>query len=178
MEIMKRPTKMDIKKVQERLGDNITFAFVQSAGQALENYFDKDYHEIEFENFVENDYPKWYRLTRFMLIQYSPKQVTEMLLKVFEDVANDYWPWDIVTSISIKKENPTYKTNSKIPILQIAEKFGLKVKNNKCICPFHSDGEPSLTFYPETNSFYCFGCNSGGDVVRFIQLMMEVKNGE
>ena len=31
-------------------------------------------------------------------------------------------------------------------------------------CPFHRDASPSLTVYPETASFYCFGCGTGGDV--------------
>ncbi|MCD7727795.1 MAG: DNA primase [Ruminococcus sp.] len=38
----------------------------------------------------------------------------------------------------------------------------------KCLCPFHSERTPSCTVYPETDSFYCFGCGAGGDVVTFI----------
>ena len=36
-------------------------------------------------------------------------------------------------------------------------------------CPFHKDASPSLTVYPETASFYCFGCGTGGDVVDFVR---------
>ncbi len=36
-------------------------------------------------------------------------------------------------------------------------------------CPFHEDGNPSLTVYPETASFYCFGCGTGGDVIDFVR---------
>lgn len=38
-----------------------------------------------------------------------------------------------------------------------------------CKCPFHSDGTPSCHFYPATQSFYCFGCQAGGDVITFIR---------
>lgn len=35
-------------------------------------------------------------------------------------------------------------------------------------CPFHDDRHPSLTVYPERQSWHCFGCNQGGDVISFI----------
>ncbi len=37
------------------------------------------------------------------------------------------------------------------------------------LCPFHNEKTPSFTVYPETQSFYCFGCASGGDAVGFIK---------
>lgn len=40
-----------------------------------------------------------------------------------------------------------------------------------CKCPFHSDNSPSCTIYPDTESFYCFGCGTGGDVIKWIELI-------
>lgn len=37
------------------------------------------------------------------------------------------------------------------------------------LCPFHSERSPSFTVYPDTESFYCFGCQTGGDVITFIK---------
>ena len=36
-------------------------------------------------------------------------------------------------------------------------------------CPFHNEKSPSFNVYPENNSFYCFGCGAGGDVITFIR---------
>jgi DNA primase len=40
--------------------------------------------------------------------------------------------------------------------------------NYVCLCPFHSEKTPSCTIYVDTQSFYCFGCGAGGDVITFI----------
>ena len=40
-----------------------------------------------------------------------------------------------------------------------------------CVCPFHADKNPSCHIYTETQSFYCFGCQAGGDVITFIRLI-------
>jgi len=41
--------------------------------------------------------------------------------------------------------------------------------NLRGLCPFHSEKSPSFTVYPADNSFYCFGCGAGGDVITFIK---------
>ncbi len=40
--------------------------------------------------------------------------------------------------------------------------------NYVCACPFHSEKTPSCTVFTDTQSFYCFGCGAGGDVITFI----------
>ncbi len=39
------------------------------------------------------------------------------------------------------------------------------------LCPFHNEKTPSFTVYPESNSFYCYGCGAGGDVISFVRRM-------
>lgn len=36
------------------------------------------------------------------------------------------------------------------------------------LCPFHSERTPSFTVFPNTETFHCFGCGAGGDVISFI----------
>ncbi len=40
---------------------------------------------------------------------------------------------------------------------------------SKGLCPFHGEKTPSFTVYPDTQSYYCFGCGNGGDVITFIK---------
>lgn len=37
------------------------------------------------------------------------------------------------------------------------------------LCPFHNEKTPSFTVYPDSQSFYCFGCGVGGEVITFIK---------
>ena len=53
----------------------------------------------------------------------------------------------------------------------ISSYVDLKTSGNtlKGLCPFHNEKTPSFTVYPATASYYCFGCQNGGDVVTFIR---------
>lgn len=41
----------------------------------------------------------------------------------------------------------------------------------KGLCPFHDENTPSFSVDPDKNLYYCFGCQRGGDVFKFIQEM-------
>ncbi len=60
---------------------------------------------------------------------------------------------------------------SKLSILDIVNEYvQLKPMGNyhKGQCPFHSEKDASFTVSPDKQIFYCFGCQSGGDVISFI----------
>lgn len=48
-------------------------------------------------------------------------------------------------------------------------KLTRKGKNLVGLCPFHSEKTGSFFIYPQTQSFYCFGCGAGGDVITFLK---------
>lgn len=62
------------------------------------------------------------------------------------------------------------KDNLKIENL-IAENIKLKRSGNSFVghCPFHDDNSPSLNVSPHKKLFYCFGCHTGGDIIRFYE---------
>ncbi|HAN20126.1 MAG TPA: hypothetical protein DCP51_00360 [Clostridiales bacterium] len=72
----------------------------------------------------------------------------------------------------------------KVNILQIAGKLGIEVNSqNKARCfngKFHKHGDrtPSLQFYPETQSYYCFACSIGGDVIELVKTYQDCSTTE
>ncbi|MBL0380053.1 MAG: toprim domain-containing protein [Desulfofustis sp. PB-SRB1] len=47
-------------------------------------------------------------------------------------------------------------------------------ENYRGLCPFHEDTTPSFTVNPKENLWNCFGCGTGGDVIRFVELIDQV----
>ena len=50
--------------------------------------------------------------------------------------------------------------------------------NLKGICPFHDEKSPSFNVTPARGLFYCFGCQAGGDVIKFLQDIEHVEFSE
>lgn len=50
--------------------------------------------------------------------------------------------------------------------------------NFKALCPFHQEKTPSFYVNPARQIFHCFGCDTGGDVIRFVKLFEKVSYRE
>ena len=58
---------------------------------------------------------------------------------------------------------------------EIAEYYGFTPNRQHMIsCPFHTEKTPSLHIYDDTNSFYCHGCQIGGDSVTFVSKLYQL----
>jgi DNA primase len=73
-----------------------------------------------------------------------------------------YVPEEIVENIRLRAD-----------IVQIISDYvTLQKKGRNYVghCPFHQENDPSFTVTPDKQIFYCFGCNAGGNVFKFIML--------
>lgn len=67
-----------------------------------------------------------------------------------------------------------YVTNSEIALAKlqpIKNYLPNKIIQNKTLCLFHSDSQPSMHIYG--NSYHCYACGAHGDV---IEIIMKLKN--
>ena len=55
------------------------------------------------------------------------------------------------------------------PIVGVAERLGLKVRNNRCLCIFHDDRTPSMSLSPSRNTYRCWSCGARGDPIDLVR---------
>lgn len=54
-------------------------------------------------------------------------------------------------------------------IVGVAERLGLTVKKNRCLCIFHDDKTPSMSLSPSLNTFRCWSCGARGDPIDLVR---------
>jgi uncharacterized membrane protein YgcG len=79
----------------------------------------------------------------------------------------------ISTSIKSKRlhSDTIEEVKQKADIVEvISEHVALKKrgKDYMGLCPFHDEKTPSFSVSPSKQLYYCFGCNAGGDTVKFL----------
>lgn len=71
------------------------------------------------------------------------------------------------------------KIKELVSIEDAALRYGLEPNRKGYIsCPLHEESTPSLKLYPDTNSFYCFGCGAGGDVLALVRGLFGLNYGQ
>jgi len=65
-----------------------------------------------------------------------------------------------------------------VDLVPLMQSCGIELKqvgnNLRGFCPFHEDSNPSLTVNRKDNLWNCFGCDKGGDNIRFVQLYDDI----
>ena len=57
----------------------------------------------------------------------------------------------------------------RLNIIDVLIAYGVQVDRHKrASCPLHDEKTPSFRVYPDTNSWFCFGCGAGGTVIDFV----------
>jgi DNA primase len=78
----------------------------------------------------------------------------------------------------VSHTKPIDAAKEAVPVIDLADRLAgpgrlRRVGENwtaHCPLPGHEDKVPSFVVYPETNSWFCFGCLHGGDVVELARL--------
>ena len=73
------------------------------------------------------------------------------------------------------------EVKQRVPLIDALTLFGVEAKargNIKCPLPGHDDGTASFHYYPDTDSFNCFGCGIGGTVIDFVMAYYSVGKHE
>ena len=55
-----------------------------------------------------------------------------------------------------------------LPIEGVAERLGMSMSRHKCLCPFHNDRHPSLSFSVKKNMYRCFVCGARGGTIDLV----------
>ncbi len=86
----------------------------------------------------------------------------------------------------VSRRSVIEEAKAKVPTIDLADLLCGPGKMRKvgerwvarCPLPGHEDRSPSFTVYPETNSFFCYGCLRGGDVVELARFAWDYEKAE
>jgi len=133
---------------------------------------------IKDKNINQNLEITWKALTRQMFKNYPAIFVYQEVENALKESSDEEYNHLKFPKKFFDENWKSYK-KIKIPkgstIIDVARSFGLEVKGNKAICPFHEDTSPSLSFNSEKNIFHCFGCGKKGNIITFYALMKKIK---
>jgi len=163
----------------------------------LKTIFGKELDKIVNNKILEyqQEYSKLFNSYDYLIVKASvfcSKKQKEMTIYSIEAIFNETLD-DLQKKVNhilkfyFDTSNNTKKHNNFIDVNEILERINIldfirqefndvrRIGADKYTirCPFHDNKTPSLVVYAETNSFYCYGCSCGGNLIHFF---MRYKN--
>ena len=72
------------------------------------------------------------------------------------------------------------RLKQRIPLLEYLQRHNWKACRTTShqeffgLCPLHQETHPSFYVNAAKNLFYCHGCGRGGDLIRFVQIFLDL----
>jgi len=173
------PNKFQLAKAKEVYSDPLMYWAMNAAIKSL--------NQMKGQDNTPNYWREFYALARLIIINWDAATAFNLVELASEDLADKKkYKWlgkEMETTgpgikVEIKIDPSAILLKDKIKITDLAKQYGLKVKGNKAVCPFHDDKDPSLSLNNKKGVFHCFGCNVKGDIVTFVRMLEDLKNGD
>ena len=75
---------------------------------------------------------------------------------------SNHIPREVVDEIREQSDIVEVISESGVPLKPAGKDYNAR-------CPFHDEKTPSFSVSPQKQMFYCFGCQTGGNVISFVQ---------
>ena len=157
--------------------------FLDLEGEQLQKYktlFLFKYTPKEYREFLDLKVAGKHRIAEEDKTHYKYKTIKK-LLNVWNEDKQNYVESDLYEKarqqdkIIISIDPTAQELKDKLPIIAVAQKYGLKLRGNMAVCPFHKDQSPSLSLSNDKGIFHCFGCGASGDIITFVKLLEDLK---
>jgi len=175
-ETMNYPTQLELIKIfftDYREAD--TLFQIKLSGWEKKRQMLRDQIKRLYKEYINNIEHPFTRYFQVEILKFSP------LMKEFETVLGQINRLKRLRVLAKRAFNLALKGESdfeeRVGLARgksIEEVVGAHAKRGRggfYFCPLHGEKTASLKIYPETNSFYCFGCHVGGDSIKFVQLV-------